>query len=69
VIQEKVMEDEKNYVVFFESTVTGERYYGPPMDLDEATAIADWGNVALPAIRQWVERIPDLPLFGIESEL
>ena len=62
------MDDEKNYVVFFESSVTGERYYGPPMTHEAAHSIADWGNGIFPTIMQWVELIPDIEILGLETE-
>jgi hypothetical protein len=62
------MDDEHNWVVFFESTVTGERYYGAPMTLAEAQATAGWGNRVFPTILQWVERIPTLEMLGLDLE-
>jgi hypothetical protein len=62
-----VMEESKQYVVFVESTVSGERHYGMPVSLDEAMAIIET-NPRWTTILQWIEPLPELSDLGIATE-
>jgi hypothetical protein len=61
-----VMEESKQYVVFVESTVSGERHYGQPVSLDEAMAILE-SNPRWATILQWIEPLPELSDLGITT--
>ena len=62
-----VMEESKQYVVFVESTVSGERHYGQPVSLEEAMAILE-SNPRWASILQWIEPLPELSDLGIASD-
>ena len=62
-----VMEESKQYVVFVESTVSGERHYGMPVSLDEAMAILET-NPRWATILQWIEPLPELSDLGVDTD-